>query len=89
MSDLPVVDGERFGAATTAAMMADRIRAALIEPFEIAGDRIRTSISIGSSIYPLDGHDLRSLLAHADRAMYEGKRSRGRIDLEPGVRDAG
>ncbi|MEX0989045.1 MAG: diguanylate cyclase [Actinomycetota bacterium] len=87
MSDLPVEDGERFGAVATARMMADRIRASLQEPFAIAGTEVTTSMSIGSSIYPLEADDMRSLLARADAAMYEGKRSNGRIDLER--RDAG
>ncbi|MEX2275710.1 MAG: diguanylate cyclase [Actinomycetota bacterium] len=82
MSDLAVNDGERFGAVATAKMMAERIHAALQEPFAIAGTEVAASMSIGTGIYPIDASDLRSLLKRADEAMYERKRARGRrVDL--------
>jgi len=42
-------------------------------PFVIAEQKIRTSPSIGISIFPLDAHDSESLIIKADFAMYRVK----------------
>lgn len=50
------------------------IAARMRDPFELPdGQRIAMSLSLGIAIYPRDGHDLSSLLAHADSAMYASK----------------
>ncbi|CAN5128821.1 hypothetical protein BH11PSE11_BH11PSE11_38650 [soil metagenome] len=45
----------------------------LVEPFEIDGQELHTSISLGVSIYPEDGADFETLLKKADMAMYRAK----------------
>lgn len=52
-----------------------RITSALNEPFDVGNHRIRTSCSIGISVYPGDGKDAGSLMRCADLAMYEAKGS--------------
>ena len=60
-----------------AAMIARRILEELREPFEVEGEEIVTSASIGISLYPLDNADLDGLIRHTDMAMYRSK-ARGR-----------
>ncbi|HLH65463.1 MAG TPA: diguanylate cyclase [Solirubrobacteraceae bacterium] len=64
-----------------AAAVAERVGAKLLrslrEPFEIAGTSVRTSASVGASIYPDDAADLDALLRHADGAMYRSKAAGG------------
>ena len=56
-----------------------KIAAEIIEtinkPFSIKDSSIYCGSSIGISVYPEDGSDIESLLAKADQAMYEVKRS--------------
>ena len=53
--------------------IADRIVAAMNEPFEIENQHLQISPSIGIAIYPEAGEDALSILQHADMAMYEAK----------------
>jgi diguanylate cyclase (GGDEF)-like protein/PAS domain S-box-containing protein len=57
--------------------LADRIVAAVSQEFTINGQQLRTSLSIGLAIYPVDGTDVISLVANADAALYRAK-SEGR-----------
>jgi diguanylate cyclase (GGDEF)-like protein len=57
--------------------LAGKIGKALCEPFVVNGAEVHTSASIGISVYPDDGKDVDSLVAHADEAMYFAKQ-RGR-----------
>lgn len=43
--------------------------------FIIQGNTIQVSLSIGASVYPKDGEDLKALLSHADIALYRVKKS--------------
>jgi diguanylate cyclase (GGDEF)-like protein/PAS domain S-box-containing protein len=68
------------GAATRAALaVADRVRAALAEPFEIDGQSYHTSASIGVALPRMagsdgsDGSGAQDLLREADTAMYHAK----------------
>ena len=51
------------------------------EPYEILGNRLYTSPSIGISVYPEDGTDPESLMKNADTAMYHAK-EQGRNNLQ-------
>jgi diguanylate cyclase (GGDEF)-like protein/PAS domain S-box-containing protein len=52
---------------------ASHLLHSLSEPYRIDGLELRTSPSIGISIYPNDGQDLDTLIRHADAAMYHAK----------------
>ncbi len=52
----------------------NRILIYLKEPFKIRTHTIHLSASIGIALFPKDGHDITTLLKHADIAMYEAKR---------------
>jgi len=57
-----------------------RVQAALAEPIAIGAASCKLTVSGGVALYPADGCDSQSLLAHADAAMYRVKQS-GRDDI--------
>ncbi|WP_114239554.1 diguanylate cyclase [Dyella sp. C9] len=57
--------------------VAEKLRSALDEPFELAGHQLRVSPSIGIATYPRHGKDARELTRAADYAMYQVKKSGG------------
>jgi diguanylate cyclase (GGDEF)-like protein len=56
------------------AQIAEKVLAALFEPLYIDNQEQNISSSIGISIYPNDGEDLRTLMVSADVAMYHAKK---------------
>jgi diguanylate cyclase (GGDEF)-like protein len=65
---LPVVETSR-----DAVMVARKIKEQLARPFDLEGNEVYTSPSIGIAFYPDDGDSVSSLLKHADMAMYAAK----------------
>ena len=61
--------------------IAARILNLFNEPFEVLGQEIFISTSIGASFYPDDGKDVESLMKNADAAMYKAK-ERGKNTIE-------
>lgn len=55
-----------------------KIAAILCAPCQIEGHSIGIGVSIGASIYPEDGRDAKDLIHHADIAMYDIKKGRGK-----------
>lgn len=62
---------------TAASLMAERLQATISVPMDIEGHRLSLSASIGISHFPGDGHDRDILLARAEQAMYQAKKSGG------------
>jgi diguanylate cyclase (GGDEF)-like protein/PAS domain S-box-containing protein len=58
-----------------AAMVADKLLAAMTAPHTVEGTPVSLSPSIGISLYPENGSDADELLRHADAAMYHAKDS--------------
>jgi diguanylate cyclase (GGDEF)-like protein len=56
-----------------ASIIAEKLVAAIDNPFNIAGHDLRVSASIGIALYPDDGADVEALLKNADVAMYHAK----------------
>ncbi|WP_018876413.1 sensor domain-containing diguanylate cyclase [Thioalkalivibrio sp. ALE31] len=56
-----------------AAVIGEKIRAALAEPFDCDGVEVRISCSIGIALFPLDAADGPGLSRAADAAMYVAK----------------
>lgn len=56
--------------------LANRLRAAFREPYQVDNYTLQTDASIGISVYPEDGEDASTLLQRADVAMYLAKRNR-------------
>jgi diguanylate cyclase (GGDEF)-like protein/PAS domain S-box-containing protein len=53
--------------------IADKIISSLSQSNLVAGQELNITTSIGASIYPADGHDVTTLIKHADTAMYTAK----------------
>lgn len=53
--------------------ICNKINHVLEAPFYIKHQKLSLSASIGVSLYPRDGHDLNTLIKHADLAMYRSK----------------
>ena len=56
-----------------AALIADKILAALESPHSIDGNMLHVTPSIGISVYPADARDSGALIKNADTAMYRAK----------------
>jgi diguanylate cyclase (GGDEF)-like protein len=54
-------------------VLAERIRDAMRDEFQIDGKELRVGLTCGISLYPRDGNDPTSLLANADVALYRAK----------------
>ncbi len=65
----------KSGSAGGAALMAEKILAAVEKPFLIEGQSLEVSASIGIALCPRDGEDWTTLLRCADVAMYAAKQS--------------
>jgi diguanylate cyclase (GGDEF)-like protein/PAS domain S-box-containing protein len=63
--------------AEDAALIAEKIRLAVLEPYTIANHFLHLTTSIGVSVYPEDGADPETLIQCADTAVYHAK-ERGR-----------
>jgi diguanylate cyclase (GGDEF)-like protein/PAS domain S-box-containing protein len=59
--------------AEDAAVIAEKIRLAVMEPYTIDSHYLHLTTSIGVSVYPNDGKDASTLLQYADIAMYHAK----------------
>jgi diguanylate cyclase (GGDEF)-like protein/PAS domain S-box-containing protein len=63
-----------------AILVADKIRQALCQPLNLAGNIIGISTSLGIAIYPENGVDAEELINYADNAMYAAKEAGRHID---------
>ena len=63
----------RIAAPLDAAVVANKIIAALSEPFRTKGLELSIGVSVGISIYPLDGDDVETLVHKANAALYSTK----------------
>jgi diguanylate cyclase (GGDEF)-like protein/PAS domain S-box-containing protein len=59
--------------AEDAALIADKIRRAVLEPYTVANHLLHLTTSVGVSIYPDDGADAETLIQRADTAMHHAK----------------
>lgn len=61
-------------AAVAADALAEQVRVALGTPFDVEGNLISISVSIGIAVAPVDGEDADELLTNADLALDRAKR---------------
>ncbi|WP_251548796.1 sensor domain-containing protein [Neobacillus muris] len=64
-----------------AIQVAERIREAMLDPWNIGDQIIQTTSSMGISLYPEDGNRAKQLLKHADLALYKAK-EKGRNNFQ-------
>ncbi|MBB5060396.1 diguanylate cyclase (GGDEF)-like protein/PAS domain S-box-containing protein [Granulicella aggregans] len=57
--------------------VANKVIAALCEPFQLEGHTLQIGTSVGISLFPADGADATTLLQFSDAAMYEAKKKGG------------
>lgn len=66
----------------SALAVADKLHHCLHHPFQLEQQALRISGSIGVALYPDHGADPKTLMHHADQAMYQAKHhGRGRVCL--------
>lgn len=65
---LPSIDTQQ-----DALQVAEKMRLALSQPFELAAQRVFISASIGVAVFPEHGSDEKTLIKSADAAMYYAK----------------
>jgi diguanylate cyclase (GGDEF)-like protein/PAS domain S-box-containing protein len=64
------------------ALLAQKILDTLRTPFNLDGEQVEVSASLGITLYPEDGRDAMLLLKNADTAMYHAKEAgKGRIQF--------
>jgi diguanylate cyclase (GGDEF)-like protein/PAS domain S-box-containing protein len=64
----------------SAAALAERLLAAVVDDLDVDGNLLRVGLSIGLAIYPSDGADAAALIGNADAALYRAKaQGRGAI----------
>lgn len=61
--------------AQTAAEIARHMLARVCEPYHIGELCLPIPASAGISLFPFDGHDIDTLISHADMAMYQAKQA--------------
>ncbi|MBN9526406.1 MAG: ammonium transporter [Alphaproteobacteria bacterium] len=65
--------------AEAVAAVAERLRQAIIQPFELAGQQLDVGASVGIALFPDDGRDMDALVRSADAAMYHAKENGGGV----------
>lgn len=68
--------------ADNVAVVARRVRESIAQPFDIDGEQIFITASIGIVAYPDNGEDAETLLQHAGAALHDAK-DRGRDNCQP------
>ncbi len=64
---------ERVSSTNDVVTIAQKVIDVVTEPFDIGEMNVRVGCSIGIAVYPDAGTDAKTLLRHADMAMYEAK----------------
>jgi diguanylate cyclase (GGDEF)-like protein len=62
-----------IGQAADAAKIAQKLLSVIARPFQLSGQELVVTASIGLSVYPLDGTDGETLIKNADAALYRVK----------------
>ena len=58
-----------------AALVAEKIRTVMAEPFDLNGRTLNVTASIGITVHPTDASDAETLVKYADTAMYRAKQA--------------
>ena len=57
------------------ARLVSKVIAAVSKPYEIQGTDVQMTVSVGVSVYPMHGQDVKTLMKSADLALYEAKKA--------------
>jgi diguanylate cyclase (GGDEF)-like protein/PAS domain S-box-containing protein len=72
LADLP--DDRGGSASEVVRTVASRVEQTVREPVTLRGRTVVATISVGSSVFPFEAHDVEELMSRADAAMYANKR---------------
>lgn len=61
--------------------ITNRMKIALQDPYKIEGVEITVTCSIGISVFPENGSSSKTLIFHADQALYKAKKNKNQIIL--------
>lgn len=80
-----------IGQPADAALVAEKVVQAMAAPFDVAGQALTITVSIGISVHPINGtDDVHELMKKADIAMYAAKRAgRNRFEFHAPAVPAG
>lgn len=79
----------RLNSLDGAEKVGRKVLKAVTRPFELGGQRVHVSASVGVALYPADGGDPESLIKCADLAMYRVKSAgRGNLQFASSTQDA-
>ncbi|MGL6283371.1 MAG: diguanylate cyclase domain-containing protein, partial [Microcoleaceae cyanobacterium] len=53
--------------------VANKVKEVIGQDFDLDGQKVSVSTSVGISLYPLDGQDIDAIINHADATMYLDK----------------
>jgi diguanylate cyclase (GGDEF)-like protein/PAS domain S-box-containing protein len=53
--------------------VANKVKEVIGQEFDLEGQKVNVSTSVGISLYPLDGNDIDAIINHADATMYLDK----------------
>lgn len=74
------IGGDEFGlilltdeGPQESAIVASQIKEAVHHPFDLNGNEVTVTVSIGVTLYPLDSLDVDTLIKNSDTAMYRAK----------------
>ena len=70
-----VVMASSLAGEADAHALGRKLLEAIAAPFHLGGQPCSVGLTIGYALAPVDGHDARTLLMHADEAMYAGKQA--------------
>jgi diguanylate cyclase (GGDEF)-like protein len=76
---------ENVSGADDAEVLAKKVLSAFDRPFQLVGQAFKVTASLGISLYPRDGQDAETLLAHADIAMYQAKQTKNTFKFFDGT----
>jgi diguanylate cyclase (GGDEF)-like protein len=58
-------------------VVAEKVLQTITEPYDLDGQEVTVSASIGTAVFPIDAGDDDALLRHVDQAMYAAKKMGG------------
>ncbi|MGB2401635.1 MAG: EAL domain-containing protein [Porticoccaceae bacterium] len=67
---------QKINSSESAGKVAEKICHAIRKPFLLMGKKIHITVSVGISIFPDNGSDVRDLIKYADSSMFKAKEKR-------------
>jgi len=72
---LPSIGHNAVEAGQATVKIAEKLREIINEPFDLNGTEVQVGVSIGATLFPVEGVAVEDLIKRADTAMYRAKRA--------------